>query len=167
MVAEYREETRRTPLAIDDPNVADPNAIPGVAMTATYVGSTACKDCHAKDYEIWQKSGHGHAFQTLQKSGADADPHCISCHTVGFGKPGGYRRPMGSSSLTDVGCESCHGPGSEHVAKYRDGKPTNFRFRPVGPGDCTSCHYGEFSRPFEWDKFWPNVAHGKNLPLVK
>jgi hypothetical protein len=164
MVREYRSEVRNTPLAIDDANVTDPNAIPGVATNSTFVGSAACKDCHLKDYEIWEKSGHAHAFSTLEKKGSDADPHCISCHTTGFGKSGGYRRPMGSSSLTDVGCESCHGPGSEHVAKYREGKPTNFRFRPLGPGDCITCHYGEFSRPFDWDQFWPDVAHGKNMP---
>jgi hypothetical protein len=167
MVREYRSEVRQTPLAIDDPHGVDPNAIPGVAMTATFVGSAACKDCHQKDYEIWEKSGHAHAFATLEKKGSAADPHCVSCHTIGFGKPGGYRRPMGSSSLTDVGCESCHGPGSEHVAKYRDNKPSNFRFRPLGPGDCISCHYGEFSRPFEWDGFWPDVAHGKDVPVGK
>jgi hypothetical protein len=164
MVREYRSEIRQTPLAIDDPDVVDPNAVPGVAMNATFVGSSACKDCHRKDYEIWEKSGHAHAFATLEKKGSAADPHCVSCHTIGFGKPGGYRRPMGSASLTDVGCESCHGPGSEHVARYRDNKPSNFRFRPLGPGDCISCHYGEFSRPFEWDKFWPDVAHGKDVP---
>jgi hypothetical protein len=164
MVREYRSEVRQTPLAIDDPNVVDPNAIPGVATSATFTGSAACKDCHLKDYEIWEKSGHAHAFATLEKKGSEADPHCVSCHSIGFGKPGGYRRPMGSTSLTDVGCESCHGPGSEHVARYRDGKPSNFRFRPLGPGDCISCHYGEFSRPFEWDKFWPDIAHGKGAP---
>ena len=161
MVREYRSEIRKTPLAIDDPNVKDPNAIPGVAMDATYVGSAACKSCHAGAHEVWEKSGHAHAFETLVKTGSDADPHCISCHTVGFGKPAGYRRPMGSTSLVDVGCESCHGPASEHVARYLDGKPSNFHFRPLGPGDCKSCHYGEFSRPFEWDKFWPGIEHGK------
>lgn len=162
MVREYRTEIRNTPLAIDDPKTVDPNAIPGVATTATYVGSATCKACHLKDYEIWEKSGHAHAFETLVKNGSDADPHCISCHTIGFGKPSGYRRPMGSGSMVDVGCESCHGPASEHIAKHVHGKPTQFKFRPLGPGDCKTCHYGEFSRPFEWDKFWPGIAHGKN-----
>ena len=161
LVKEYLGEVRRTPLAVDDPNSVDPNAIPGVAATASFVGSASCKDCHAKSHEIWQKSGHGHAFATLVAKGADADPHCIKCHTVGFGQPSGYRRPLGSTSLVDVGCESCHGPASEHVDKYLHGKVTAFKFRPLGPGDCKSCHYGEFSRPFHWDKFWPSIAHGK------
>ncbi len=161
MVREYRSEIRATPLAIDEPDAKDPNAVPGVSMEATYVGSATCKSCHAGAHEIWEKSGHAHAFETLVKSGSDADPHCISCHTVGFGKPSGYRRPLGSTSLVDVGCESCHGPASEHIAKHVHGKPSGFKFRPLGPGDCKSCHYGEFSRPFEWDKFWPGIEHGK------
>jgi hypothetical protein len=96
------------------------------------------------------------------KKGAKADPHCIKCHSVGFERLGGYRRPLGGeSTLTDVGCESCHGPASEHIALHVDGKRTPFRFPPLGPGDCTNCHYGEFSRPFDWDKFWPGISHGK------
>jgi len=157
----YREEIRRTPLAIDDPNLADPNAIPGVAPTATYVGSASCKTCHTEAHKIWENSAHARAFETLVKKDADADPHCIQCHTVGFGRPTGYRRPLGGESLTDVGCESCHGPGSEHVAHYLHGKQTSFKFRPLGPGDCKSCHYGEFSRPFDWEEFWPSIRHGK------
>jgi hypothetical protein len=47
------------------------------------------------------------------------------------------------------------------VAKYRDGKTVNFSFRPLDAGDCTTCHHGEFSRPFDWQKFWPQVKHGK------
>lgn len=161
MVREYRSEIRRTPLAIDDPNAVDPDAIPGVAVTARYVGSASCVKCHPQAYEVWEKSGHAHAFETLVKTDSDADPHCISCHTTGFGRPSGYRRPLGSESLVDVSCESCHGPASEHLARYQDGKPTSFKFRPLGAGDCMSCHYGEFSRPFDWDTFWPGIDHGK------
>ena len=163
MVREFRSEIRRTPLAIDQTDIADPNAIPGVSATATYVGSASCQQCHPQAYDVWEKSGHAHAFATLEKTGSDADPHCIACHTVGFAKAGGYRRPLGNKSLVDVGCESCHGPASEHLAKHVEGKPSSFKFRPLGPGDCKTCHYGEFSRPFDWDTFWPGIAHGKEI----
>lgn len=164
LVRTYRKEVANTPLAIDAEDQIDPNAIPGVRNPATYVGSKTCKQCHQEDHEIWSNSSHAHAFATLEKTGSEADPHCVSCHSVGFGKPSGYRRPLGGESLTDVGCESCHGPASEHVARYLDGKPSNFRFRPVGAGDCTTCHFGEFSRPFIWDEFWPPISHGKKVP---
>jgi hypothetical protein len=159
MVKEYRSEIRNTELDIDDTDAKDPNAVPGVVGKAHYVGSASCQSCHADAHQVWEKSGHAHAFETLVKIGADADPNCIGCHTVGFGQNTGYRRPLGSDSLTDVGCESCHGPASEHLALHLEGKATNFKFRPLGPGDCTTCHYGEFSRPFEWDKFWPGISH--------
>ncbi len=69
-------------------------------------------------------------------------------------------------TLADVGCESCHGPASEHVALHLHGKPTGFKFRPLGPEDCKSCHYGEFSRPFKWEKFWPDIQHGKEADMA-
>jgi hypothetical protein len=92
---------------------------------------------------------------------ADADPKCITCHTVGFGTASGYRREYAEKKLTDVGCESCHGPGSLHVEQRALGLAATFKFRPLGAGDCIQCHHGEFSRPFEWDKFWPAIRHGK------
>jgi hypothetical protein len=167
LVQDYRLEIRNTTLAVDADRIVDPNAIPGVAATASFVGSQTCQSCHPKAHEVWSNSGHAHAFETLVKLGSEADPQCIGCHTVGFGRDGGYRRPMGSSSLVDVGCESCHGPGSEHVDRYLHGKPNNFRFRPLGPGDCKSCHYGEFSRPFDWDTFWPPVSHGSEAEMAR
>ncbi len=167
MVREFRNEIRHTRLDVDDPHAVNPDAIPGVAPTAHYVGSASCASCHPKAHEIWSKSGHAKAFETLVKKGADADPHCIACHTVGFGKPGGYRREMGKEQLTDVSCESCHGPASEHLERYQNGKANSFRFRPLGPGDCKTCHYGEFSRPFEWDLFWPGIRHDNEAPASK
>jgi hypothetical protein len=47
------------------------------------------------------------------------------------------------------------------VDRHLHGKPNRFEFRPLGPGDCTSCHHGEFSRPFDWEKFWPEIEHFK------
>lgn len=159
----YREEIRHTRLAIDDLEGFHRERVPGVDPTASYVGSDACASCHVEEYKIWQRTGHAHAFATLQEKGADADPHCISCHTVGFGTPSGYRREFADTRMVNVGCESCHGPGSEHVAQRMAERATGeevlFRFRPLTAADCTQCHYGEFSRPFHWDDFWPAVAH--------
>lgn len=161
MVGEYRAEIRHTQLALDDPNAVDPNAIPGVTTAARYVGSAACSECHPLAYKTWQKSAHAWAFKSLVTSGADADPHCIGCHTIGFGKPGGYLRAYGDTKLTDVGCESCHGPASEHVDRYLHQRPNHFKFRPLGASDCITCHHGEFSRPFDWETFWSSMAHGR------
>jgi hypothetical protein len=55
---------------------------------------------------------------TLSKAGKSTHADCLACHTTGFGRPGGFPRDGAVESHTDlarVGCESCHGPGGEHV----------------------------------------------------
>ncbi|MBE0540913.1 MAG: hypothetical protein IH623_05970 [Verrucomicrobia bacterium] len=161
LAQQYRDEIRRTPLAMDDvANVGD-DAIPGVRTAAGYVGSERCVECHQSAAAVWAKSGHAHAFATLVARQADADPNCIGCHTTGFRAATGYRREFAGSKLVNVGCESCHGPGSLHVRQWEGDESVNFTFRPLAAGDCKQCHYGEFSRPFEWDEFWPAIKHGK------
>lgn len=158
----YRETIRNTDLLIDHPERPGEDAVPGVKPLARYVGSDSCLACHAEAGETWHASAHSHAFSTLVEKNSDADPTCLACHTVGFGTPSGYRRSFGKEKLTDVGCESCHGPGSEHVKSWQAGKVPSFKFRPLGAGDCMQCHHGEFSRPFDWDRFWPLIEHGKS-----
>jgi hypothetical protein len=161
LAAKYREEIRHTKLELDDPSRQQADMIPGVKSAGSYVGSEACLNCHPTAAKTWHASGHGHAFATLVKRQADADPNCLGCHTVGFGSPSGYRRDFGADRLVNVGCESCHGPGSVHVAQRQQGATDGGTFRTLGSGDCQKCHHGEFSRPFEFDKFWPHVRHGR------
>jgi hypothetical protein len=157
----YRQEIRKTQLAVDQPGNKNEQAIPGIRQAAKFSGSETCVSCHSSAAKVWKESAHSHAFATLVEAKADADPNCISCHTVGFGTPSGYLREFATKKLTDVGCESCHGPGSLHVEQRTLGLTATFKFRPLGAGDCIQCHHGEFSRPFEWDKFWPHIKHGK------
>ena len=157
----YRDQIRRVRLDVDDPSKAGDDFIPGVRVAATFSGSDSCAKCHPGADKAWRGTGHARAFSTLVKSGADADPNCIACHTVGFGTPGGYRREFAATKLVDVGCESCHGPGSRHVAARLTGDAEAGRLRPLASGDCQRCHHGEFSRPFDWNEFWPLVKHGR------
>ncbi|HEY7155063.1 MAG TPA: multiheme c-type cytochrome [Gemmataceae bacterium] len=87
--------------------------------TPTYVGSERCGDCHEKAYEVWKDSDHSHAYQTLvdarRPSLRQHDGECIVCHTVGFGYTSGFTNEQQTPKLKNVGCESCHGPGSLHV----------------------------------------------------
>ncbi len=159
LAATYRREVRGARLSIDDPARAQEGRVPGTGPTNLFAGSASCLGCHAAAAKVWGASGHAHAFEALVRRDSDADPSCIRCHTVGFGTTGGYRRADGKSRLADVGCESCHGPGAVHVAQRQSGAAPTFRFRPLGAGDCRKCHQGEFSRPFDWDKFWPAVRH--------
>src|SRR5262249_24500204 len=41
--------------------------IQAVVKEAKYVGSQRCAECHESAFNIWQKSAHAHAFDTLVK----------------------------------------------------------------------------------------------------
>jgi hypothetical protein len=160
LMQDYREEVRRTRLALDDANDLSADMVPGVHTAATYVGTEKCLSCHVTAEAAWLASAHAHSFATLIGRKADADPRCIGCHTTGFGSPTGYRREFGGTNLVNVGCESCHGPGSLHIREKEGDATVNFVFRPLDAGDCQKCHQGEFSRPFDWSQFWPVIKHG-------
>ena len=85
-----------------------------------YVGSNACQSCHPAEFETWEKSAHGHAVATLEAQGKAGEPECLQCHTTAYAKPGGFPADAAVSAHPDlarVGCESCHGPGSEHIGE--------------------------------------------------
>jgi len=87
---------------------------------AAHVGSDACRSCHAEEFETWAAGPHAGATATLAKSGKDREQSCLKCHTTGFGRTGGFPptgNPTDHPDLARVGCESCHGPGAEHVAE--------------------------------------------------
>jgi hypothetical protein len=160
LMRNYREEVRHTRLALDDADDLNADMVPGVRTAATYVGTEKCLSCHVTAGATWLASAHAHSFATLIGRKADADPRCIGCHTTGFGSPTGYRRDFGETKLVNVGCESCHGPGSLHVRQKEGDATVNFVYRPLDAGDCQKCHQGEFSRPFDWNEFWPAIKHG-------
>lgn len=98
------------------------------AVKLSYVGSEACRACHAAEYKKWAEVPHGHAMETLEKvakrpSLRQFDGECVRCHSVGFDHPTGYVDEKTTKHLRHVGCESCHGPGSGHV-----GAPKNKDF---------------------------------------
>ncbi len=107
---------------------------------ADYVGSKACQGCHPSEYESWASSPHSQAVSTLTAKDKADDAACLVCHTTGMGRSGGFPEDgKGSDAshgdLASVGCESCHGPGSNHIAK--DAKKLG---TIVSLGDkCDSC----------------------------
>ena len=105
--------------------------------SAKIVGTDACKSCHEVEYDLWQKSGHARAGKSLEKKGSD-DPKCLTCHTTGWGLDGGFAKGAALDAHPDlgrVGCESCHGPGGDHI-----GEETPKFGTIVALGDkCNSC----------------------------
>ena len=99
------------------------NPVPGLRNPGDgipqYIGSEACKKCHDHAYDVWEKTPHSHAYKTLVEAKHPSlrqyDGECIVCHTVGFGYKTGYTNETATPKLINVGCESCHGPGSLHA----------------------------------------------------
>lgn len=122
--------------------------------SATFAGSQACASCHSDAFEVWKNSAHSHALATLEKEGQDRDPDCTGCHVVGLTSKGGFISRKETPKLTDVGCESCHGPGAEHVAK-----PTEMPMKKVGGFSCLKCHVPDHSPGFSFQSAWPKIKH--------
>jgi hypothetical protein len=95
-----------------------------------YVGNKKCKMCHLKEWKSWNETKMAQAFEQLKpgeraeaKKAAGLDPDkdytkdetCLSCHTTGYGKPGGFVNIETTPNLTGVGCEMCHGAGGTYV----------------------------------------------------
>jgi len=126
-----------------------------------YAGSASCKVCHTYAYERWSEKRHADAYATLEKVGSAYDPECVVCHSVGMRYESGFVSPEKTPQLKDVGCENCHGPGSEHIETAGE-KGT--REPRSGCADChtpdNSAHYsGNEAEYFEKIIHWrePNA----------
>lgn len=138
-----------------------------------YVGTKQCRMCHTQQYDSWLASPKAHAWEALQpgveveakaRAGLDAntdyrtDPRCLRCHSIGFGRPGGYAVPDPGDDRSQrhaeqregVGCEACHGPGSGFVKVMKEITREERRYDPaelhaagrhrVTREVCMSCH---------------------------
>jgi peroxiredoxin len=125
---------------------------------ADHVGSDACQSCHASEYTTWAASPHAHSIASLEAQGKAGDADCQPCHTTALGKTGGFPAgapPADHADLARVGCESCHGPGGDHVAEG-----ASKRGSIVSLGDkcdscvilqiCGSCHDHANDKDFEF-----------------
>jgi Cytochrome c554 and c-prime len=91
---------------------------------AAFVGSEACMICHndhGNSWHVYAASKHAHAYDALKDiakkpSLRNYDPECIRCHTIGYDYNTGFIDAQKTPQLMNVGCESCHGPGSQHAA---------------------------------------------------
>lgn len=102
-----------------------PAAIKNAADKLEFVGSDACKQCHAAEFKVWSEHPHSKAYDALEKKATrpglrNFDPECLSCHTTGFEYDTGFKNKIDTAKLINNGCENCHGPGSGHVAKPKN-----------------------------------------------
>lgn len=126
------------------------------AFGGPYVGSEACAACHPGPTAQWKTTPHASAWQTLVDEGRSMDLDCFTCHVTGAHDPQGPQHPAQAEGLTDVGCESCHGPGREHIAS----PATVDMVASPGESVCTTCHDGvKDEGRFDLSSYLPKVVH--------
>lgn len=143
LMKEYQEQLKQNQIVLTD-GIGAPHP-----SQSTYVGVDKCGECHTTAHEIWQKTGHAHAFEDLdpihKRHGHERlngvnrsfDPECLSCHVTGWDpqeytrfKSGFLNQEFASTEpekqlhklLGGSQCENCHGPGSRHVELVEAGE---------------------------------------------
>ncbi len=109
-----------------------------------YTSAAACQQCHEQEYLQWSATRHAFAYQTLLKKERYFDARCVACHTTGFGYPTGFQIGDQNATLEGVQCETCHGPGKQHV-----GNPKKSNIRSGADTSlCLQCHDTKHSPGF-------------------
>ncbi len=120
---------------------------------AGFTGSARCATCHEEAYAIWESSRHAHAFDALVTARQDFNPACVGCHTIGFGRPGGFVSALATPGLKHVGCESCHGPSRDHPETTGPG------FGRATTTACVTCHTQDNSPDYDPATYIPRIRH--------
>ena len=142
----------------------------GAALAFDYIGSTKCKMCHKGEakgrvYEIWEASRHAQSFVTLKEKGEQENPDCLVCHVTGWEQPTGYgSEGADDDALASVGCEACHGPGSDYrqMSIMRD-RETAIENGLMIPDEetCKACHNENSPtfQDFDFEEDWKTIEH--------
>lgn len=124
-----------------------------------YTGSASCKACHEYEYGKWTRNAHSRAYATLERAGTQFDPECAICHVVGMKYESGFVSERKTSHFKNVGCENCHGAGSEHIGTLGQ---AGF-VRPKS--SCLDCHTPEQSGDYAGNErsFLEKITHWREL----
>lgn len=158
----------------EDQQVPDPKLLRvKLGLPASYTGSAACASCHAEADKIWQASVHSHALRTLEEHAEQQNMDCLQCHVVGLYERGGFNPDEPLTQLSAVGCENCHGPGSQHIAAAKlaeleggqwpvpaeQWQGAKYSIERSSLPNCIKCHDSYNSPKFEPQSYWEKIAH--------
>jgi hypothetical protein len=123
------------------------------------IGAVLCGSCHPMALAVWQGTRHPRAYRALEQEGKQYHLDCVGCHVAGWQQPGGVCRVDRTAGREEVTCESCHGPGSAHLAN-----PVRATIgRADSARSCTGCHDHDNSPAFEFDVYVARIkgpGHG-------
>ena len=157
------------------------------------VGAPKCKACHGKktgnQWGIWTESAHARAYETLASDESASiavemglghpqqEQACLRCHVTRNSLGLDVKVSSNSKYSHDegVGCEACHGPGSDYKAKKVMIDPEAARAAGLivskTEAGCTQCHNEESPtyKGFEFELRMAEIAHpvpGKDVEQV-
>jgi hypothetical protein len=105
-----------------------------------FMGSEACRDCHANYFQAWSTTKHARALTKL--SGSDrTSGKCIRCHVTDT--PAMLAATKDAPTFPNVQCEACHGAGRAHVDAARAGNAATATTAAITEASCTRCHNEE------------------------
>jgi predicted CXXCH cytochrome family protein len=109
---------------------------------------TVCGNCHVTQHNQWRETAHAQALTSIGAPATQAV--CAGCHgTSDVGNDAttsGGLPATGDARFHNVQCESCHGPGLDHVRNPDGGTAVQMLARVNAAiamnGTCTECHAG-------------------------
>jgi YVTN family beta-propeller protein len=152
-----------------------------------YIGTHTCGACHkgammGYQFSKWRLSAHASAYAVLasdqayeiaKEQGLKEAPQtsmaCLKCHTTAYHQPA--KGEIESYSLYEgVGCEACHGSGSNYYpeAIMRDPRAAKAAgLKEVTSQTCLGCHEDAHGKPFDFDEAIKKIAHPIEPPAVE
>lgn len=142
-----------------------------------YVGPQTCKECHEEAYAVWASSKHAHTLKLLENRGQQDDERCLKCHLTDWIKPTYYSTEWTFDKFApELGCETCHGPGSAHVRIIDYAlqgslkshweiiltEEPNLFLRDLmaeAKTVCAQCHDKANSPDFDFIEYWSMIEH--------
>ena len=141
----------KTEIVYRDREPFNPPPDPASGLLGYYSASTkqtTCGNCHVGHQADWVSTKHAGAYQSLAGITPAPPATCAGCHTVnerGNNLTGlvGWDA-MQNDGYKDVQCESCHGPGTQHVQAPEDRSkwPLPRIGMTLATASCASCHTG-------------------------
>jgi len=163
LIDRYKDELslRAAPVHADDEeHLTSIISSSRAASADRYAGSSSCRECHPKAYEIWAASKLAQGYRSLELERNQHNPRCLTCHTVGYGASDGFTRHEETPDLAAVGCESCHGRGDYHNRLMKSETIPAQRIFLAKTTDCVKCHDPDNSPMFDQTTYWEKIKHG-------